>query len=437
MRLNAHDISRELFDSLAEGGGGPEAISALSAAEYSKHLLLLRGIVEEAERAGTDQAQLSREGYALLAAVQREDPLAAREVIGYPAVGARLLRILHGLLGETPVAGPGPAGLAALAAAAAIRAGVPAEVEVRPVAGAVHLPSLGTVAVDAPIATAHVSAGAAEIRTPHSTVRIPSDRDQDAPGWQSLRHIREGAFHVIVDDLDPFRMPAVIRDRDIARLGVAEIGSWRRSIQQGWRLLTAHHPGTAEEVRTTIAVLVPLASPPQGQVSSSSPDTFGAVALSIPPDPHTCAVTLAHEVQHLKLSALHDISPLLLPEDGRRYYAPWRRDPRPLGGLLQGAYAHVGICGFWRRERQFARGSVLTRADREFARWRIGIERAISILLASSGLTPAGVRFVEGMARTLSSWQGDPVPAAAHRYAVREAQDHLQRWNEANGRPCA
>ena len=137
MTLHAHDISCKLFDALAEGGGGPEAISALSAAEYTRHLLLLRGVVEEAERAGADQARFSRDGYALLAMVQRADPLAAREVIRYPAVGAWLLRTLHGLLGETPTAGPGPAGLGALAAAAAIRAKFPAEVEVRPVAGTV------------------------------------------------------------------------------------------------------------------------------------------------------------------------------------------------------------------------------------------------------------------------------------------------------------
>ena len=75
----------------------------------------------------------------------------------------------------------------------------------------------------------------------------------------------------------------------------------------------------------------------------------------------------------------------------------------------------------------------MTRADREFARWRIGIAGAIDTLLANSGLTTAGVRFVEGMARTLSSWQDDPVPATAQQYAVREARDHLERWKPANG----
>ena len=124
-------------------------------------------------------------------------------------------------------------------------------------------------------------------------------------------------------------MPAVTRAA--ARLGAVEMSSWRRSIQQGWRLLTAHHLGIAEEVRAAVAVLVPLASPYRGQVSSSSPETFGAVALSMPPDPLTCAVTLAHELQHLKLSALHDIARWSCP---KMAVGTTRR-----GGLIRGRWA--------------------------------------------------------------------------------------------------
>jgi hypothetical protein len=33
-------------------------------------------------------------------------------------------------------------------------------------------------------------------------------------------------------------------------------------------------------------------------------------------------------------------------------YAPWRSGPRPLNGLLQGAYAFLGVSGFWRQQRR-------------------------------------------------------------------------------------
>ena len=107
------------------------------------------------------------------------------------------------------------------------------------------------------------------------------------------------------------------------------------------------------------------------------------MAMSEPPDPDTCASTLTHEVQHLKLCAVLDIVRLTRPDDGSRYYAPWRTDPRPIAGLLQGAYAYLGVTEFWRRQRQLATGAAELRADGEFALWRAGTARVIDTLLSS------------------------------------------------------
>lgn len=40
---------------------------------------------------------------------------------------------------------------------------------------------------------------------------------------------------------------------------------------------------------------------------------------------------------------------LTVPDDGQRFYAPWRDDARPVSGLLQGAYAYLGLSRFWRQ----------------------------------------------------------------------------------------
>lgn len=50
----------------------------------------------------------------------------------------------------------------------------------------------------------------------------------------------------------------------------------------------------------------------------------------------------------------------------RRYYAPWRDHPRPAVGLLQGAYAHVGVTEFWWRRRK----SALSAARSHLAHWK-------------------------------------------------------------------
>lgn len=432
MSIQIHTLSHEVFTTLAEGRGGTKAVQMLAEAQYSKHLLMLRGVVAQAEAVGTEHAGLVRDSFAQLAALAERNEAAVERVLRYPAVGAWLLRTLRGLRGGTHMPGAEPVGLSAVAAAAAIRAGIPSEVEVRPVAGVVVLPSLGAAMTSRRTVTVVVSGGeAAVLRAERDTIRITPAEAGSTSSWLPLRHISAGALDVLVDDLDPFRMPAVA---DVAsRLPVSEIISWRTAIGAGWQLLEAHHPQTAAEVRSVIQVLVPLNKPTAGQISSSTPETFGAVALSAPPDPCTCAVTLAHEIQHIKLSALLDIYPLTLPDDGRRYYAPWRQDPRPLDGLLQGVYAYIGVCEFWRRERALARGPMLDRANQEFALWRMGTEKAVETIQASGHLTPRGEVFLAGMARTVSSWRDDTVPAVARRRAQSAAQRHVTRWEQENG----
>jgi uncharacterized protein len=416
MNTARHRMPRELFDTLARGEGGADAVRELAAAQYSKHLILLRGVREAAR----PDDWFAVRGYELLAEVQRHHPAAAEFVISHPSVGAWALRTLRHV---HPLPGAEPGGMSAVAAAAAITAGLPAEIEVRVTGGQVVLPTLGAADADGP--TAVVRTSPAEIRSAGRRVLV----GQHAAGWQGLRPVRADQLSALIDDVDPFRMPSA---EDLApRLSAAEIDEWNATLRDAWGLLT---PVAAAEVAAMVRVIVPHASPPAGHTSSSAPENFGAVAMSRQPDRYTCAETLVHEVQHLKLSALLDLVTLTLPDDGRRYYAPWRTDPRPAGSLLQGAYAFLGVSGFWRQQRQaVADDTIRKRADGEFARWRAAAARVTRTLLSSGRLTPAGQDFVLEMTRVLEAWEREPVPAAALAVARREAELHLARWQADNG----
>lgn len=430
MKLGYHAIPRDLFDLLAAGGGGPEAISALAAAERSKHVTLLCGILEAARSAEDTQARLARIGAEVLTEVERRAPDVAARVTCYPAVGAWAVGALQAMRANAGPQRAGPARLAAVAAAAAVRSGIDAEVPVLPVDGVVSLPSLGVARVDAESAVVHSHPGHAEVRWARGRVAIPVDPDRDAPGWQGIRGCG-GGIPAVIEDLDPFRMPAL---HDLApRLTLPEALGWQRAIQEGWQVLAAGQPAVAAEAAAAISVIVPLRKSVHGHLSSSGPDTFGAVAMSEPPDPVTCASTLTHELQHLKLGAVLDIVRLTLPDEGRRYYAPWRDDPRPAAGLLQGAYAHVGVTEFWRRRRQLDSGADQERAEGEFALWRAGTTRAIGTLLTSKRLTVDGTDFVLRMSETASSWMNEPVSAQARAFAHSEAEAHLARWERRYG----
>jgi uncharacterized protein len=426
-----HSIPRDQFEALAAGGGGPEAIATLAAAEYSKHVHLLRGVLRAAQVGDAAQAGLARIGWEALIEVERRDRDAADQVTRYPAVGAWAVNTLRALRTEDAPAKASPARLTAVAAAAAVRSGVDMEIPVLAADGIVSLPSLGAARVDADAAVVHSQSGHAEVRWAHGRVEIPSGGHRDAPGWRRTRGCRAGALELAIEDLDPFRMPTV--DGLAPRLTARDALGWQRVLRQGWRVLAVAHPALAAEVAAAISVIVPLRVSVHGHLSSSSPDTFGAVAMSEPPDPDTCASTLIHEMQHVKLCAVLDIVRLTEPDDGRRYYAPWRDDPRPAAGLLQGAYAFVGVTEFWRRRRQSASGAAQLRADGEFARWRTGTTRVIDNLLVSDLLTATGADFVRHMAQTASAWKSEPVPARARAIARRAAASHLARWELRHG----
>ena len=155
---------------------------------------------------------------------------------------------------------------------------------------------------------------------------------------------------------------------------------------------------------------MPLSPAPAGHgFSATARHAFGAIAAALPPDAATLALLLIHEFQHVKLGAVLDLFELFDRTDTRLFDAPWRRDPRPLEGLLQGTYAHVAVTDFWRMRRHTADTAAATAAAAQFAYWRAQTAQAIETLAASHSLTPLGARFVDGMRASVSSWLEEPL----------------------------
>jgi HEXXH motif-containing protein len=421
MKTQYHAMPLAQFEALARGEGGEDAVQRLVAAQHSKHVILVRGVVELARQGGRPDDAMAVAGYELLARVQQQDQVAADEVIAYPSVGAWAF---HTLRDSHSVPGARPSGLAAVAAAAAIKAGLDAEINVPVINGTVLLPSLG--AADAVGPTATVRTKTAEIRSGDLCVAA----HQGTPGWRELRRAQVGSLNVLVDDLDPFRMPATDGE-PTNRFTPEQVTGFTASLRDAWAVLS---PASAAEIAAIVRVIVPYQAPESGHVSTSSPESFGTVAMSRQPDKYTCAETLVHETQHLKLCALLDLVALTKPDDGQRYYAPWRTDPRPASGLLQGAYAFLGVSGFWREQRRAPPESpVRQRADAEFARWRDGAALTADTLLKSGQLTLAGQDFVAEMAQVLDVWRCESVSNDALELARRKADRHLAQWQLDNG----
>jgi uncharacterized protein len=438
--VSNHGIPVDDFTALATGGGGEAAVRRLTAAQYSKRLTLLHGVLEAGETADSSEAGRARDAFQLLAAADQHRPGAAASVIRHPSVGAWALRatprarlLLTNGTAPAVVAGwpiAAPSWLCTVAAAAAIKAGLTARVEVPSVDGMVFLPSLGAAKVGAEgSAVVRTTAEGAEIRSGGRLVRVPPDPREEGPGWLPVREIRAGTLHALLDDLDPFRMPSL--EPLSPRLSAAELADWTAALLEGWSQLPSV---PRAEISETVSAVVPCGIPPGGNnMSQTSAHVFGAVAMSLPSDPWSCAETLVHEGAHLKLFAVNDIVALTVPDDGQRYYAPWREDPRPAAGLLHGAYAFLAVAGFWRHHREPAVPAVQFRAHTEFARWSSGAALVAQTLLHSTQLTAHGLEFVQGMADTLTAWLAEPVPPDARRAARSAANAHLVRWESRHG----
>jgi hypothetical protein len=208
-----------------------------------------------------------------------------------------------------------------------------------------------------------------------------------------------------------------------------EVTDWRERVRSAGQIVADRHRWAAEPMADVISVIVPLTPRSDTDlVSATTPAAYGAIATSWPPDEVTLAETLVHEFQHVKLCGLLDMVPLASSGE-QRVYAPWRQDPRPAGGLLQGVYAHLGIVRFWHAQQHAETDpDGLLRAQVLFARWRPAIGETVQTLLETDSLTPAGVRFAERLRAQGQQLMGAPLPVEAAQIAAEVALDHRLTW---------
>ena len=431
-------IPDDIFADLAAGWGGHSAMRALVRAQRNKHLVLLRLVVATALRAHHPRADELAIAYEVLADAQADRPSDVEPLLRHPPVGAWAIRALRDLRKGAHL---DHGYLTALATAAAILARADFATEITPTDGHLFLPFLGRADLPPPYpsetVTVRCRAEGGEILAAGARIPIPEDPRLDGDGWSGIRHVTARAsgrtISLLLDDLDPYRFPGAAT---VDHLDAVALGRWRQLLADAWALLVAHHPETAEEIAAGLTVMVPLQGNPGHEVSATSRHSFGAIGLSQPPDGRSLAAALAHERQHGKLSALLDLVSLIDGAGRTRWYAPWRDDPRPLGALLQGAYAHLGVAAFWRQQRHLERGEAALHAHAEFARCREGAREVISTLQVSGALTPQGARFVDGMAATLDAWWEEAVPAAALQNARTAAARHRAAWHLRHGLPA-
>lgn len=434
--IDRHHLSPTEYAALAGGHGGAGAVRSLGRGQLSKHLLLVKFI---GETWTGDPADRDRAMNVLIKA-QAAAPDAVGDLLADPMVGAwaawTARRVRGTIHAQTPL-WVDSGHLAAIAVAAAAHSGVDADLTLYVRDGRVAIPGLGCALIAEPDFTpVRVTArnGTVVVHGAGGTVRVPGNARSDGDSWQGMRLLtaqaHDHSININLDDLDPYRdghhAPAA------KRLSPEEVQQWGVVFAASWELLTRYVPRRADELAAGLRSVVPLARlDPRSARSATVRDAFGSFGLTLPSTAADFAVALVHEFQHSKLSGILDLMPLYDPAARELHYAPWRTDPRPIGGLLQGVYAFVGIADLWRALRDCP--VLAQRAEQEFASVREQVSHALVSLEDCDALNPAGRRFTAGMRAVVDPMLAEPLPAGVVELAQAALTRNRHAWHRRNG----
>jgi HEXXH motif-containing protein len=436
-----HVLPLDHFRALSEGRGDSEVVRFLWDTQRSRRLLLVTALFDEADERPDLLGDLppAADARHVLAQAQTTAPAAIDELLLNPQVGAwaaYTMRRHHtgvARTDDTPL-WVDLGVLHMLSLVAAWRSGLTWRTRLPHRHGRVLLFGMGMaefpqISPDRLI-DAETSAGRITLTAADATLVLGDGGYADGVEWRDLHRLRTTTnpeLVVSLDDIDPFR--------DLAdpvppqRLDPASVDEWSALLDGAWTILCDHYPDTAEAIAVGVVSLVPLPIGDGRETrSASSGESFGRVMVSPPPDAATLALSLVHEFQHIKLGGLMHLTPLTDDDSATCYYAPWRDDPRPVGGLMQGIYAFFGIAAFWRRYRATVSGTERRLADFEYAYARTQTLEGISVILASGRLTQAGRELVERLSTQLEQWPAPELDPGVRDAARIVADRHRTGW---------
>lgn len=449
-----HRLSETDVAALAVGEFPAEMVQVLRSAQLSKHTLLLEAVRRTIRRPPhNDGVDLFEKAIRTLSEVQTRAPEVVADVLLLPHFGFWAARCLSRLRsGARHELGPAwfreIGHLATFSAVAAMRIGYPFDLAVPAHDGRIALPAFGAALVGRPSesgwARVRLDRRGATVVSDVRTVRLPVGDDPPGrrrkdPAWRPA--VRVGAeadgirLSVVLETSDPFLRhlnPAAVPRSPPVRI------LWQRRLEEAWQILVSHSRTAAAAFAAVITTLIPLDEPETGDlISTTSGWAWGAIAMSLPAAPSLVAETLDHEFHHLILAAVEDLTPLVDKDDGALYYAPWRDDPRPASALIQGLYAHLGVAGFWRQQRQHESPGNRFHGEVKFARAHRAALSTARTLADADVLTMTGRILVAGIANRLEAWLYEKVPDAAQTVAGEIALEHQLRWRLAHCDPDA
>jgi HEXXH motif-containing protein len=414
-------------------------MALLERSQHSHRRLALRALLDQlrANPAVVGKGVAPEEAWRTLAEAEQRNAEAVADILMHPTVGVWLTRALHYTRPgrHTPWSELGYLHL--VAAAAAVRCGVPHTVRVPVWHGIVSLPTVGRARIPGafPVGAVDVICASpnSRIQVNHA-VTVPFDGTSSAftPAARHVITSRGVTLSAWIEDGDPYH--AFSEPRPPTVLSESEHAEWFKLLAEAWDVLTLNHPAFARELAAGLRALGPIA-PDLDTVGASSPAAFGGIRLSAGDSATDFAEALVHEMQHSKLNAVLGLVKLTDDDHGKRYLAPWRDDPRPLVGVVHGVFAFTCGVEFWLAQEATEYEVEARRMAFSVAYRRVQIRRAIHTLTTSGHLTRPGEALVDAMSARLAVCEQAPVGATVSQTITTMVDDHQALWRLRHARP--
>jgi len=213
--------------------------------------------------------------------------------------------------------------------------------------------------------------------------------EAECSGWRLMPRL--GWQIILTDALElsgPHRANNLAwRIRYLSRDDVAQ---WSILGRQALELLAAVEKQLSIPVRDVLASVVPLQSTPQVNISGTCDQVLGCICTSLPLNAAILAETLVHEAAHVTLHIITDQT-AYWRDGGHLYRSPWRRDLRPISGMIHGIFAFLAVAEFWAA----ALASGQAEEFEALGRFRLRtatrqVQRALAELKNTTELTEAG-----------------------------------------------
>lgn len=137
-------------------------------------------------------------------------------------------------------------------------------------------------------------------------------------------------------------------DYEFEELTADKITDWENVLSKAFLLIKKADINTYEEIKSYLKVIIPVVSKDVNvHLSSTDEIIAGTCYMSYTSDYYIIAEALVHEFNHNKLNIILKLDPIFNNNSDEIYFSPWRKDPRPLSGILHGCFAFFAVSSFW------------------------------------------------------------------------------------------